>query len=77
MKTKTDKIRDFLRKGDVNSALKLYATFRIGISKEDKRVIEIAKDCITGKAAFYKALGINTEEYISKAFNIVSYKYKG
>ena len=77
MKTKTSKAVELFRSGKVKEALRIFSTFRIGFSWEEKRAIEIAYESMTGKEAFYRSLGIDVdEEYrvavvaINRVYNI-------
>jgi hypothetical protein len=75
METKTAKAVSLFKSGDVVSALKLFKTFRIGFSKEEKRTIQIAHESLTGSDAFYKQLMINTDAIRVQAIEIIKMKY--
>lgn len=72
MVTKTEQLREFWNKGNIKKALSIFKTFKIGISKEDKRTVEIAYETLTGKGNFYTSIGIDTEAKCNEANQIVS-----
>lgn len=67
METKTAKAIALLNAKKLRDAFRIFKTFRGRFTPEEKRVIEIAYECMTGKAAFYSMLGINAEEMIKEA----------
>ncbi len=72
---KTGKAIDLLRQGKFLEALAIIAKFRIGFTKEEKRVLEIAHESLAGNATMYRSMGIDTDLCIRKAKDIVSSKY--
>lgn len=72
MVTKTEQLRQFWKAGQSTKALRIFKTFKIGISKEDKRTVEIAYEVLTGKENFYISLGIDTTKKCQEANQIVS-----
>jgi hypothetical protein len=75
MQTKTSKVVSFLRSGDFRSALAIISAFRIGFSKEEKRTLEIAKECLSGNESFYRSIGVDTQSEIEKSKKIIELKY--
>lgn len=73
--TKTDQARALLRQGRFDEALSIIVKFRMGFTKEEKRVLEIASESLKGNACFYQKLGIDTNECIAKAKELVNRKY--
>ena len=73
---KTDKAIGLLREGMLKEALAIFKMFRIGITKEEHRTIEIAHESLAGNASFYEDIGIDTRAYIRKAEEIIRNKYK-
>lgn len=47
--------------GDIKKALMIFKTFRLSLTESEKRIVQIAYECHTGKTAFYDSLGVNTE----------------
>ena len=74
IKTKTAQAIEAFKNGSLKQAFRLMLRFR-GFSKEEKRAIQIAYECMAGKEAFYVSLGINPEEIIGKAAEYVSLRY--
>lgn len=74
--TKTEKARSFLLSGDYKSCLRILKTFRVGITKAEKRTIEIAYECLSGKDGFYSQLGFNTSQEIEKGKEIAMCYFK-
>ena len=72
---KTEQAVSFLRAGNLKDALRIFRTFRIGFSKEERRIIQIAYESLAGKDAFYTSLGIDTAECILKSKQILTEKY--
>ena len=62
METKTSKAVELFRNGKICEALKIFSTFRIGFSKEEKRAIKIAYESMNGNEAFYRSLNIDVDE---------------
>ena len=73
--TKTQQAVSLLKFGNVKGALRIFKTFQIGFSKEEKRLIEIASDCLCGMSDFYSSLGIDCQKIIDDAVNVVRSKY--
>ncbi len=76
METKTQKALCLLKSGNVKDALKIIRTFRIGFSKDERRVISIACECLCGSASFYTSIGVNCEKIVNDAIAIVNEKYQ-
>jgi hypothetical protein len=66
METKTKMVRDYVSKGEYKKALAILKTFRM-VSCEDKRVYTISYEILCGSDAFYRQIGINTDELIEKS----------
>lgn len=75
METKTSQAIALLKAMKVREALRIFKTFRAGFSKEEHRTIEIAYECMTGKASFYMLLGICPETVCREAIAIITTKY--
>lgn len=73
--TKTQIACSLLRSGDVKEALKMFRTFRLGWSKEEKRKVDIACECLCGNAAFYSSLGIDCGQVVDEAVALLRGKY--
>lgn len=75
IETKTYQACSLLRSGNVKESLKIFRTFRLGWSKEEKRIIDIACDCLCGMSDFYSSLGIDCQKVIDDAVEVVRSKY--
>ena len=75
MVTKTAKAKELFSNGKVVEALKIFSTFKVGFTKEEKRTIQIAYESQTGKSSFYQNLGIDTKAMISEANSIIKRIY--
>ena len=73
--TKTQQAVSLLKFGNVKGALRIFKTFQIGFSKEEKRIIEIASDCLCGMSDFYSSLGIDCQRIVDDAVSILRSKY--
>lgn len=75
METKTQRAVSLLKAGDVKEALKIFKTFRLGLSNEEKRTIVIACECLCGNGDFYSSIGIDCRQAVNEAVAVVSAKY--
>lgn len=75
METKTQRAVSLLKAGDVKEALKIFKTFRLGLSKEEMRTIGIACECLCGNGDFYSSIGIDCRQAVNEAVAVVSAKY--
>ena len=76
MKTKTEQAVNLFKLGFFKEAVSIFKTFRIGFTKDEKRVLEIASDCLNGRSLLYKQLGIDTDKMISDCSMMIKAKYK-
>lgn len=72
---KTERAMELLAEGKFEKALGIIAGFRHGFSKEEKRILKIAHECLSGNSKFYDSIGVVSSLYISKAREIVRNKY--
>ncbi len=72
METKTSKLKSHFSLGRTKDAYAILKTFKMGLTKDDKRVIEIAYECLTGKESFYKQLGLDTCAIQKKAYDVLT-----
>lgn len=75
METKTSKAISLLHSGYLKEALAIFSTFRVGFSKEERRTLKIAHECLSGNAGFYRQLGIDTSAEVEKSKSILIVKY--
>lgn len=68
--TKTAKAKAYLQSGDIKSCLRILKTFKVGISKDEKRSIEIGYECLSGKDNFYRQIGIDVQAVITQSRDI-------
>ena len=73
--TKTHKALNLFKQGLIKESLVIFKTFRIGFTREEKRILEIASDCLNGRSSFYKQIGIDTEMVVSQSVSILRNKY--
>lgn len=74
--SKTDRVKTYLRQGNIKDALAVAKTFRTGFTVKEKRTIDIASEVLSGGGKFYRQLGINVNEEVRNAEFILRYKYK-
>jgi len=73
MTTKTEQAIKHLENGDLGKATKLLKGFRHGITKDEKRVLELTHEMKSeNQRAFYKQLGINYIETCKQFCEIVN-----
>lgn len=75
METKTSKAISLLHSGYLKEALAIFSTFRVGFSKEERRTLKIAHECLSGNAGFYRQLGIDTSAEVEKSKSLLFEKY--
>lgn len=75
MDTKTYKAISLFKQGFLKESLSIFKTFRIGFTREEKRTLEIACDCLNGSSLFYKQIGVDVENTISLSKSIIRSKY--
>jgi len=73
--TKTSKALALFEKGCIRESLMIFRNFKIGFSKNERRTLQIACECMSGNAAFYNSLGIDTRRVINEAKCIIKKKY--
>lgn len=76
METKTCKAISLLKSGCLKEALAIFSTFSIGFTKEERRTLKIAHECLSGNAGFYRQLGIDTSAVIEEGKAILLAKYQ-
>jgi len=76
MKTKSEQIKEAINSEDWKTVFSIANKFFTGLSKEEKRAIDIAHESYCGKIAFYKSIGVDTESEILKAKQILTDKFK-
>ena len=75
METKTSKAISLLHSGCLKEALAIFSTFRVGFTKEERKTLKIAHECLSGNAEFYRQLGVDTNAEIEKSKNILLKRY--
>lgn len=73
METKLSQIQTALRNEDFDKAFSIAAKFFNGLTKDEKRYIEIAHQ--KGQRKTYEQLGVDVDECIEKAKTILINKY--
>lgn len=76
METKTSKAISLLQSGCLKEALAIFSTFRMGFTKDERRTLKIAHECLSGNIGFYQQLGIDTRLEIEKSKTILLAKYQ-
>jgi hypothetical protein len=67
---KSQAIRLF-NSGDLKGSYRIAKGFRIELKEEERRIVAIAYECLSGKENFYKQIGENPEEIQKKALEIM------
>ena len=75
METKTSKAITLFRSGCLKEALAIFSTFRVGFTKEERRTLKIAYECLSGNSVFYQQLDVNVDNEIEKSKLILENKY--
>jgi hypothetical protein len=74
METKTKQAQEKYIAGDFIGSLRLFHTFRIGMTKDERDVIKTAYEIMTGKGSFYAQLGIDTDAIVNQSRDIIETK---
>lgn len=74
--TKTTRALRMFRSSDFRGAFSLFSTFRVGFTREETRTLEIASQSLGGHAEFYQSLGVDTDDEVCKAKEIIKTKYQ-
>lgn len=69
--TKTQKAIDFWQQGNPRQAFAIFKTFRLGFTKEEKRLFEITHEVLSGRESFYKQLGTDTTSVVLQSNMII------
>lgn len=64
-----------MQNGEVGKSLSIFKTFRIGFTKDEHRILEMASDIMHGSERFYLQLGYDTQAITAKARMIIKNKY--
>lgn len=75
METKTTQAVSLFTSGKMAEALKIFRTFKIGFTKEERRLLQIAQESLSGKEDFYKSLQLDTATIKSQAIQLIKSKY--
>lgn len=70
-KTKRQQVIELVSKCDFNKAFRIAKNFTIELTKDQQRTVQIAHESLSGKNSFYTQLGINTDNEIKKAKDIL------
>jgi hypothetical protein len=71
MITKKEKLKSAIEKGDHKEALSIARGFRREFNPDQQRILQIAYESITGKENFYRSLGIDVEENMKLALELL------
>ena len=74
--TKTEVAIKLITDGNWKKALSIIRLFRLGFTRKQKRLIEIAADVLNGHDKFYKDLGLDTDKAVSECKAMLLEKYK-
>lgn len=75
METKTTQAVSLFTSGKIAEALKIFSTFRIGFTKAERRIIEIAHESLTGHEGFYRSIQVDTDTIKAQAIQLIKHKY--
>lgn len=73
--TKTEKAISLFKLGMLKESLAIFSRFRFGFTKEERRVLQISYECLTGNSNFYKSLGYDVEECLNESRDIIRKNY--
>lgn len=70
--SKSEKAKRLFLSGNLKRALAIYKNFRYDFTEEERRSIQIAYESLTGRAPFYKSLGIDTDLMVTRSVLAIS-----
>jgi len=73
--TKTYQAISLWNQGLIKEAMRLFSSFRVGITQEEKDTLKTYYECLTGKEQFYKDLDVDIERIAVEAHEIVEEKW--
>jgi len=73
--SKTAKAIELFQSGEQEKALRIFRTFKIGFTKEEKRTLEIAQESMSGNESFYKSIQLDTATIRQQAIQLIKSKY--
>lgn len=73
--TKTEQAKELFSSGKRIDAMKIFKTFKLGFTPDERRTIQIAYESQVGNRNFYTKLGIDTETVWKDAIQIIRNKY--
>ena len=73
--TKTTQALIRYQKGDYKGAFRIFSTFHIGFTEQERKCLKTAQECSAGHSEFYKMLGRDVEATIAEAKFIINKKY--
>lgn len=74
--TKTQVAIKLITDGNWKKALSIIRVFRLGFTRSQKRLIEIAADVLNGHEKFYRDLGLDTDKAVFECKEMILEKYK-
>lgn len=75
METKTEKALSLYKMGKIKEALRVFKTFKIGYTPEERETLQIAYEMNCEHEKFYTSLGYNKVQMTQKAKEIIEAKY--
>lgn len=74
MERKTEKAVKLFKSGDITGALGIFRTFKLGFTKEERRLVQIAYES-QSNGDFYRSIGVDTEAVYNDAVAVLKLKY--
>lgn len=65
----------FFKADDFKKAFKIFKSFKINFTNEEKKYIQIASEYMSGNGSFYNQIGYDEKDVINKAKIIIIKKY--
>lgn len=75
MQSKTEKVISFLQSRDYKGALAIARGFKVGFTKGERRILQIASDVENGNDRIYIQIGINVTEIVNNAKRLLIERY--
>ena len=75
METVTSKAIEIWKSGDTVKALGIFKNFKMGVTEDERRILQVGHEMQSGKRRFYESLGYNYNTAVGEAHKLVETKF--
>ena len=73
--SKTEQAINLYKSGELQKALRIFKTFKMGLTKEESSIIKTAAELSAGTSTLYLQMGINKDLLTNQAKEIIERKF--